>query len=263
MPEAPDTAADVAAAHRFLATSLADDRRGGEDPDDPATVQAMQIALHIPKTDPPQRNDVLVAAAQAAAAVCLDPRAGQESAWRDALAQWYGHRIRKIARRARGAAWENVQALPGRTFVSDARGPVAAARAFIPSAVGEVPHAIGKLQIKGTDLPHDDRPAPSVGEIEASPVPVILVDDSLAMTAGKAAAQVGHGSMLLAAHMSEGWAVRWALDGFPIAVREVPRELIDATAAHPASVPVRDSGFTEVAPGSVTVVAHPGAYSAG
>ena len=262
MPETADTAALIAAAHRFLAASLADDHRGAEDPDDPATVQAMQIALHIPKADPPQRNDALVAAAQAAAAVCLDPRAGEESAWRDALAQWYGHRIRKIARRARGAAWENVQTLPGCTFRSSATGPVAEARAFIPSAVGEVPHAISKLQIKGTDLPHDDLPAPNVGDIEMSSVPVILVDDSLAMTAGKAAAQVGHGSMLLAAQMNEAWAVRWALDGFPLAVREVPRELIRATAALPASVPVRDSGFTEVAPGSVTVVAHPGAYSA-
>ena len=122
-------------AHSFLTHSLSGDGRGTEDPDDPQTVQAMQIALHIPKAEPPERSDVLAAAAKAVVAVCLDPRAAQPGAWHDALAQWYGHRIRKIARRARGAGWENVQALPGCTAVSG----TAAARAFIPSAVSEVP----------------------------------------------------------------------------------------------------------------------------
>jgi len=129
------------------------------------------------------------------------------------------------------------------------------ARAFIPSAVGEVPHAISKLQIRGTDLQlEDDVP----GDAE---IPTIAVDASLDMTAGKAAAQAGHGSMLLAAAMSGEAAAAWAADGFPLQVREVPRELFLKLAADPGAVAVQDSGFTEVAPGSITVVALPGRYA--
>lgn len=239
-------------AHRFLIESLSAPGRGGEDPDDPQTVQAMQIALHVPKPERPERSELLTAAAQAVVAVCLDPRAGQrDSAWHDALGQWYGHRIRKIARRARGAGWDNVQALPGCTAtVGDA-----SARAFIPSAVADVPHLISKLQIRGTELPIDDPGEPDPA------IPLIAIDAELGMTAGKAAAQAGHGSMLLAAAMSEDRVSAWADDSFPLQVREVPRDVFTQLAADPAAVAVQDSGFTEVAPGSTTVVALPGKYA--
>ena len=52
--------------------------RGTENPDEPDTVQAMQIALNLPKQHPPSRHDLLAAAAQAVVAVCLDPQAGAE-----------------------------------------------------------------------------------------------------------------------------------------------------------------------------------------
>lgn len=238
-------------AHGFLCDSLSSPGRGAEDPDDPQSVQAMQIALHLPKADLPKRTEVLAAAAQAVVEVCLDSRAAHPGSWRDALEQWYGHRIRKIARRARGAAWDGVQALPGCTAV--VRG--ATARAFIPSAVAEVPHAISKLQIRGTDLPLEEDSPGETG------IPTIAVDASLEMTAGKAAAQAGHGSMLLAAALSGEAVVEWAADGFPLQVREVPRSVFADLAEHPAAVAVQDSGFTEVAPGSTTVVALPGRYS--
>lgn len=240
-------------AHCFLVESLSTPGRGDEDPEDPQTVQAMQIALHVPKAEPPQRGDLLAAAAQAVVQVCLDPRAGRDGAWRDALGQWYGHRIRKIARRARGAGWDNVQGLPGCT----ASVGTALARAFIPSAVADVPHPISKLQIRGTDLPFDD----DADSAPDSSIPLIAVDASLEMSAGKAAAQAGHGSMLLAAAMTAEQAASWAADGFPLQVREVPRDEFAQLAADPAAVAVHDSGFTEVAPGSTTVVALPGQYS--
>ena len=47
-----------------------------ENPDEPATIQAMQIALNLPKQEPPARTEVLEAAASAVVAVCLDERAG-------------------------------------------------------------------------------------------------------------------------------------------------------------------------------------------
>ena len=70
------------------------------------------------------------------------------------LRSWYGERIRKIARRARGTQWERVQSLPGVT-VSVAG---ASARALVPAPVGEEDRLVAKLQIGGTELPHDAAP---------------------------------------------------------------------------------------------------------
>ncbi len=215
-----------------------------EDPARPETVQAMQIALNLPKSNPPARTQVLEAAARAVVAACLDPRAGEGTAYAHALGQWYGHRIRKVARRARNKAWRDVQVLPGVTI--DDR-----ARAFAPSAVGEVDPRIGKLQIGHTDLPHDDPGAPVPGQ------PVIFIDASLGMSAGKAAAQVGHGSMLLAAAMPYEWVEQWARAGFALSVREVPAPEFQAACALAGAVVIRDAGFTEVAPNSATVCALP------
>ncbi|MBK4143447.1 peptidyl-tRNA hydrolase [Corynebacterium macginleyi] len=225
---------------RLVAACTARDSH--EDPADPSTVQAMQIALHLPKQGTPARSEVLAAAARAVVAACLDDRAGEDGAFAAALAGWYGHRIRKIARRARNKAWRDVQLLPGVTV--DDR-----ARAFAPSAVGEVDPLINKLQIGHTDLAMDE-PGPPLAD-----APIIYVDRSLVMTAGKAAAQVGHGSMMLAADMSQEEAAAWAAEGFPLVVREVDAELFRTACAQEDAVVIIDAGFTEIAPDSATVCA--------
>lgn len=235
---------EITSAYELLRERVADDyRQRSEDPNDPSTVQAMQLAINLPKQDPPSRNAVLVCAARAVVAVCLDSRAGIDGFWRDGVEQWYSHRIRKVARRARNKAWDDVQALPGVT--------VGSVRAFVPSAVGDVPHAIAKLQIKGTELEEgEDLPL-----VEGAPL--IAVDSSLAMSAGKAAAQVGHAAMLLAAAQDLEWVLDWAEQGFPLNVREVSADQFREYCDRPGAVAVRDAGYTEVAPGSTTVVAIP------
>ena len=230
------------------------DRDPGED-----VPWSMPIVLHIPKPERPARTPLLEAAARAVVAACLDERAAAlagatapDARYSRNLRSWYGERIRKIARRARGTQWERVQSLPGVT-VSVAG---ASARALVPAPVGEEDRLVAKLQIGGTELPHDAVP----GSLDEA-TPIIWVDSDLGMTVGKAAAQVGHGSMLLAAVLGEDAAWRWARDGFPLQVREVPRaELPDAPAA---DVVVVDAGFTEIAPGSATVMVTGGRYSGG
>lgn len=216
-----------------------------EDPTKPETVQAMQIVLKLPKTDPPARHNILAAAAQAVVRVCLDERVATDYAIHEAFHAWYGHLIRKVARRARNAGWEHIQHLPGITAtVEDAE-----ARAFVPSAVSAVPAEIKKLQISGTDVPWEEElPEPT------EPV-VIYCDAGLVMSVGKAAAQVGHASMMLAAQRPVEFVEAWAQAGFPLAVREVPSEVFQAHCQAPDAVAIRDAGFTEVEPGSITVVA--------
>lgn len=253
-PASPDA---FASAHALLAERMAGrseqrDEPGAalENPAEPDTVQAMQLVLNVPKQTPPARNLTLCHAARAVVAVCLDERAGCEGFWRDGLDRWYSHRIRKVARRARNTPWEDVQALPGVTVGgADAAGAV---RAFVPSAVGEVPHAIAKLQIRGTEL--DD--ASELPPLDKR-APTLVVDASLGMSGGKAAAQVGHASMLYAAALPVERARAWASEGFSVNVREVAADEFAALAGCEGAVHVRDAGFTEVAPGSTTVLALP------
>ncbi|MEJ6549122.1 aminoacyl-tRNA hydrolase [Corynebacterium sp. USCH3] len=239
--------------------------RDGENPADPMSVQAMPLVLHIPRDPRPLRRDVLEAAAVACASVCLDDRAGAElpgpdgsadpdsGAFAAALVRWYGARIRKIARRARNSRWTDVQSLPGAT----AAVGTAQVRAFPPCPVVETPPAINRLQIEGTDLP---LPGDAEGVADGDDHPVVYVDASLGMSVGKAAAQAAHGSMLLAASMDRERARQWRDAGFPLHVCEVgaPRfadlRAVVGQRRRGAAV-VQDAGYTEVAPGSVTVVA--------
>src|SRR5699024_5071769 len=173
-------------------------------------------------------------------AVCLDDRAGADGAFAEALAEWYGHRIRKVARRARNKAWDDVQALPGVTVNNQAQ-------AFAPSALQDVHPLLARLQIGHTDI------APEEVGTPRSDAPVIYVDNTLEMTAGKAAAQVGHGSMLYAASLTAEQAWQWAQEEYALSVREVPREVFNQALSQPDAEVIRDAGYTEVAPDSATV----------
>lgn len=222
---------------------------GAEDPADSTDVLAMPLVLHIPKADPPLRFELLEAAATATVMLCLDPRVGVGASWHEAFTDWTSARIRKVARRARGAQWAASQDVPGVTV--DIGG--ASARAFVPGRVGDLDPRIKRLQIGGTDVPAEDEPSPSEG-------PVLWVDASLSMTVGKAAAQVGHASMLLAGAMSVDQCRQWAAAGYRCSVRSADSgqwaRAMDEVRRGEA-VAVRDAGFTEVAPGSTTVIAVP------
>lgn len=234
-------------AHSLLPQPDREDR--GED-----TPWAMAIVLEIPKKEQPPRTALLRASAKAVVACCLDERAGDNSsAYQEGLISWYGARIRKLSRRARNIGWQRAQLPPGVTVDVDG----AQARALLPTPVDEVYPEIAKLQISGTDLPYDDAETnTTTAQTESSgagtsPAPVIWVDKNLHMSVGKVAAQVGHGSMLYAATLSpeEAWA--WAQTGFDLDVKEVPREQWPEPEFR--AVEVQDAGFTEIAPGSITV----------
>ncbi|MBO0852226.1 MAG: peptidyl-tRNA hydrolase [Nocardia sp.] len=225
---------------------------GGGDPAEPDLVQAMQMVLHIPKVDPPQRSSLLEAAAAAVVSLCLDPRVGAGGEWESRYLNWKRSRIRKVARRARGAQWISAAEVDGVTV--EAGG--ALARALVPGPVGAIDPRIRKLQIGGTDLEPDQPAAPD------PELPVLWVNSALGMSVGKAAAQVGHASMLLAGAMCAERAFAWARSGFRCAVREADADMWSGLCARagrddvPETVAaVRDAGFTEVAPGSMTVIA--------
>lgn len=225
--------------------------------EDPERVRAMPVILRIEKANPPGRTALLEAAAAAALAVCLDPRSAPGGAWHPAVSAWIDGRIRKVSRRARGAQWLAAQGLPGVTV--DVGG--AEAHALVPGRVVDTPREVAKLQISGSELDADEPGAPSPD------LPVLWLNPDVPMTAGKAAAQVGHATMILAALLAaDGMGDeldRWAARGFRCSVRTAPsgrwQALLGtdprtAWRAHGVGA-VRDAGFTEVAPGTVTVLA--------
>ncbi|MFD4182338.1 aminoacyl-tRNA hydrolase, partial [Rhodococcus sp. NPDC058514] len=238
------------AAFRARHAVLAAGYGGRADPEDPALVLAMPLVLHITKVHPPARSALLAAAAAATVALCLDERAGatddgEPGQWQQALLDWTGSRIRKVARRARGAQWLAAQHVDGVTVEVDG----AQARAIVPGPVGDVDQRVRKLQIGGTDLEHDEPGEPVAG------LPVLWVNGSLDMTVGKAAAQVGHASMLLAGAMDPERAWAWSRDGYRCSVRDAGPDrwaALGELVAQGRAIAVRDAGYTEVAPGSMT-----------
>ena len=225
--------------------------------EDPAAARAMPLILRMERDAVPLRSALLEAAASAAVALCLDERSQPGGPWSCSVQAWMAVRIRKVARRARGAHWIAVSDLPGITV--EHRG--AQVRALVPCPVAATPKIVTRLQVGGIDVPPDD-PGPPPGG-----VPVLWLAPQPEMSTGKAAAQVGHASMLLAALLAADGRTatldRWAADGYRCAVRTatVPQWADLAVGKRPdrawrerGILAVHDAGFTEVAPGTVTVL---------
>ncbi|MGH3990370.1 MAG: peptidyl-tRNA hydrolase, partial [Pseudonocardiaceae bacterium] len=157
--------------------------------EDPAGVRAMPVILRVERDAVPPRSALLAAAASAAVALCLDERSRPGGPWYPEVQPWVAGRIRKVARRARGAHWIAVSDLPGITV--EHRG--AQARALVPWPVADTPATVTRLQVGGTEVAPDDPGPPPDG------LPVLWLTPEPVMTTGKAAAQVGHATMLLAA----------------------------------------------------------------
>ncbi|GAA4839035.1 peptidyl-tRNA hydrolase [Saccharopolyspora rosea] len=228
------------------------------DEDDPGEVVLMPMVLRIERREPPDRTALLEAAAAAALAVCLDERCKPGGEWHEAMITWTRGRIRKVSRRARGAHWTAVQSLPGRTVrVGDAE-----VRAFLPMRVAEMPKELSRLQISGSELEPDEPGPPQAG------VPALWLNPEVPMSAGKSAAQVGHATMILAALLRgdglDAELERWAANEFRCSVRTAdagtwrrlhPGDDPEAAWRRHRVAVVRDAGFTEVDPGTVTVLA--------
>ena len=206
--------------------------------------RVLPLVVRLEKSAPPGRTDALEAAAVAVLTLLADPRA-TSGEWAEAVRAWEGYRIRKVVRRARGAPWRAAAALPGITVT---RGS-AEVRVYPPIPLDAWPPELAKLQVSGTDL---DDPAPP--SAPPAGTPVLWLNPHLEMSAGKAMAQVGHGAQLAWWSLDDARRKEWAEAGFPLAVRPADPAAWPALTSGDRPV-VRDAGFTEVAPGSCTVVA--------
>ncbi|MGW1074754.1 aminoacyl-tRNA hydrolase [Streptomyces sp. NPDC002537] len=222
------------------------------DPRDEAPQFVLPLVVRIEKDAPPARTDALETAARAVLALLSDERSGtvdgEDGEWARAVRDWQDSRIRKVVRRARGAEWRKASALPGIAVTGDR----AEVRVFPPVPLDGWPKELAKLQVSGTDL--DDAEPPAAPE---DGLPVLWLNPGLEMSAGKAMAQAGHGAQLAWWALPDAEREAWRKNGFALAVRTAAAESWAGLAGSGLPV-VRDAGFTEIAPGSCTVVAdHP------
>ncbi|GLW50839.1 peptidyl-tRNA hydrolase [Streptomyces sp. NBRC 14336] len=208
----------------------------------------LPLVVRIERAAPPGRTDALETAARAVLELLADERAGGDGEWAEAVRDWQDGRIRKVVRRARGAEWRRAEALPGITVT----GKSAEVRVFPPVPLDGWPKDLARLQVSGTDL--DDPEPPAAADPSA---PVLWLNPELNMSAGKAMAQAGHGAQLAWWALDGERRAAWRDAGFPLAVRTAPEDRWPGLTTSGLPL-VRDAGFTEIAPGSCTVVAdHP------
>jgi peptidyl-tRNA hydrolase len=215
-------------------------------PDEKPREYALPLVIRVERAAPPHRTDALEAAARAVLMFLTDPRVtDSDGEWAAAVHAWTDGRIRKVVRRARGAAWLRAAELPGVTLVHG----TAEVRVFPPVPVDEWPAELARLQVSGTDL---EDPEPPLDPPNGSPL--LYLNPHLSMSAGKAMAQAGHAAQL--AWLAADATIRseWKGSGFELAVRTAAPARWAALLA--SGLPaVRDAGFTEVEPGSCTVIA--------
>lgn len=222
----------------------------GQQPEQEPDRFVLPLVVRVERTAPPSRTDALETAARAVLVLLSDPRtAAEDGVWHKRVRLWEERGIRKVVRRARGAEWRRTEPLEGITVA----GRTAEVRVFPPVPLDGWPRDLARLQVSGTELAETEPvAAPEAG------APVLWLNPELEMSAGKAMAQAGHGAQLAWWALDETARAAWHEAGFPLAVRPA-RDAAHWAALTTSGLPVvRDAGFTEIAPGSCTVVAeHP------
>jgi peptidyl-tRNA hydrolase len=220
---------------------------GYEDPAGEAP-WVMQCVVRVGRSSPPSHSAVCEATAMVVVRLLADSRCQPGCDWAPAVERWLAGRIRKHVRRARGAAWERVQALPGVT-VTHAGAEV---RAFVPGSTVQIPRDLARLQMQGLELDDPDLET-SVEPVRGGPVVVSITPDPPLPT-GKAAAAAGHAAQIAWRRMPADRLAAWEAAGFVVVVEHPPverwRELLPVV-----PVQIVDAGFTTVRAGVTTALA--------
>ena len=203
------------------------------------------MAARVEKVDPPLMGDVFAAAARGVIMLLDDSRSLPGGEWHDEVSAWSGARIRKIMRRARASAWVRAQEVPGLTVVHG----TAEVRIFVPGIVDEAPRDLSKLQIQSGPLDEPEQ-VDTLAAVD-DPTLTIILNPAVEMSWGKRGAQVGHAAQRLWEQLERTDRLDWNAANRPVRVHTPTHALWDELLPQSATQ-IRDGGFTEVAPGTLT-----------
>jgi peptidyl-tRNA hydrolase len=120
--------------------------------------------------------------------------------------------------------------------------------AFRPTTYPDLPKALAKLQVAGTDLPRRDSDRRSL-----RPGPVVVLNADLGMTTGKSAAQAGHAIFAWFLTLKEEDRAAWRAHGLPFRIELQSGENFARLEAQAlADTVIVDAGRTEVEPDTTT-----------
>ncbi len=206
------------------------------------------MAARVEKAEPPLLEDIFVAAALGVVTLLDDHRTLPDGEWHKPVTAWTDGRIRKIMRRARASAWQRAQDVPGLTI----HHGTAQVRIFVPGVVDEAPRELSKLQIQSSPLDSPGRIStlPNVD----NPTLTILLNPGVEMSWGKQCAQVAHAAQRCWAQLDRADRLDWNAASRPVRVHMPTHDLWDRLLPD-ASTVIRDGGFTEIAPGTLTAAA--------
>lgn len=194
------------------------------------------IILRIDKEEPSSEDEGLSAVARAAVIAYLqDP---QNPDWQ----QWASQAFAKSVRRANPKMFAKVlEMFPGQ-MVSEVGKAQAVGLPPLPAA--DLPKLIAKLQVSGTQLPKAD-------EVLDAKISIVL-NKSLDMSTGKAAAQAAHALFAWLTEAPAESVEAWLQSHAPVGIRHLPRKDFEQLSRQSAGPVIQDAGRTEIEPGSVT-----------
>ncbi|PJJ44866.1 peptidyl-tRNA hydrolase [Glutamicibacter mysorens] len=194
------------------------------------------IILRIDKEDPSSEDEGLSAVARAAVIAYLqDP---QNPDWQ----QWASQAFAKSVRRANPKMFAKVLEMFPAQMVSEVGKAQAVGLPPLPAA--DLPKLIAKLQVSGTQLPKAD-------EVLDAKINIVL-NKSLDMSTGKAAAQAAHALFAWLAEAPAESVEAWLQSHAPVGIRHLPRKDFEQLSRQAAGPVIQDAGRTEIEPGSVT-----------
>ncbi|QEP08192.1 peptidyl-tRNA hydrolase [Glutamicibacter sp. ZJUTW] len=194
------------------------------------------IILRIDKEDPSSEDEGLSAVARAAVIAYLqDP---QNPDWQ----QWASQAFAKSVRRANPKMFAKVLEMFPEQMVSEVGKAQAVGLPPLPAA--DLPKLIAKLQVSGTQLPKAD-------EVLDAKINIVL-NKSLEMSTGKAAAQAAHALFAWLTEATAESVEAWLQSHAPVGIRHLPRKDFEQLSRQAAGPVIQDAGRTEIEPGSVT-----------
>lgn len=213
------------------------DVTGAAAPDEAVRGELVQpIILLVDRVEPAGADQGIAAAALASVQAFM--RDAENPSWQ----LWASGAFAKSVRRADAKMFAKVLA----AFPGHVPATVGAARAvgLPPLPADGLPKLLAKLQVSGTQLPDG-------GALPSQPLAIVL-NDSLDMSTGKAAAQAAHALFAWLLDAGRPAVDAWAAAGFPVGIVHAGAKEFRKGARRASGPVIQDAGRTEIEPGSAT-----------